>query len=411
MPAASWAGDVVPPRPSVTASLTLRECYALALKQSEDIAVQQELIKETEGRFLQAVSGVLPRASFSSSDTRQDASGESAFKLQHVPLRKFTFSQPLFAGFKEFAAMAGSRAERRQRTYEKARAEQLLFTDVSQAFYLLLEQREDRRALEAIRLTLMGRIEDLQERERLGRSRPSEVVSAEAQLRRIEAEREGVQSQETTARQLLEFLTGLDGLEAVSDTETLPEELESEDAYLATSASRPDVRAAEERWRVARQQVAIERAKFWPTVDVESNYYVKRVGNSEGVDWDALLKIEVPIFQGGQALGATKEAGALARQAKWQLQKAERTASLDIRDKYAQLQAALATQRAFEKALEAAEDNYRLQTEDYRRSLVNNLEVLQALQALEDARRDLVHATYEAKRLYWQLQVATGKTG
>lgn len=307
--------------------------------------------------------------------------------------------------------MAGSRAERRQRTYEKARAEQLLFTDVSQAFYLLLEQREDRRALEAIRLTLMGRIEDLQERERLGRSRPSEVVSAEAQLRRIEAEREGVQSQETTARQLLEFLTGLDGLEAVSDTETLPEELESEDAYLATSASRPDVRAAEERWRVARQQVAIERAKFWPTVDVESNYYVKRVGNSEGVDWDALLKIEVPIFQGGQALGATKEAGALARQAKWQLQKAERTASLDIRDKYAQLQAALATQRAFEKALEAAEDNYRLQTEDYRRSLVNNLEVLQALQALEDARRDLVHATYEAKRLYWQLQVATGKTG
>ena len=37
--------------------LTLPECYALALTRSETIAIQQELIRETEGRFLQAFSG------------------------------------------------------------------------------------------------------------------------------------------------------------------------------------------------------------------------------------------------------------------------------------------------------------------------------------------------------------------
>ncbi len=123
---------------SAETALTLPECYQLALKRSETIAINQELIKETEGRFRQALSTALPHVSFESTDKRQDGTGNSAFTLRNVPERKFTFTQPLFSGFKEFAAMAGSRAEHRQRIDEKVRAEQLLFTDVSDAFYLLL---------------------------------------------------------------------------------------------------------------------------------------------------------------------------------------------------------------------------------------------------------------------------------
>ena len=65
---------------------------------------------------------------------------------------------------------------------------------------------------------------------------------------------------------------------------------------------------------------------------------------------------------------------------------------------------------AVQKALDAADRNYRLQIEDYRLSLTNNLEVLQALQSLEDARRDYIVALHESKRLYWQLRAATGRT-
>ena len=188
-PCLGWADDSTP--------LTLAEAYRLALKRSETIAIQSELIKETEGRFLQSLSGVLPRATFSLSEKRQDGTGSSAFTLKEVPERKFVFSQPLFSGFKEFAAMAGTRAERRQRVAEKARAEHLLFVDVANAFHLLLEQRQDLNTLETIRAALIERLDELKVREQLGRSRPSEVVSAEAQLRRVEAEMELVKSRET----------------------------------------------------------------------------------------------------------------------------------------------------------------------------------------------------------------------
>lgn len=404
-----WAADSTTPDVPQHAALTLRDCYALARKRSETIAIEQELLKQTEGRFLQALSGIMPRASFSSFDKRQDGSGGSAFTLKSVPERKFVFSQPLFSGFKEFAAMAGSRAERRQRTYDVQRARQLLFTDVADAFHLLLEQRQDLAALEATRSALSQRIDELKDRQQLGRSRPSEVVSAEAQLRRVEADIEEVRGQEVATRHLLEFLTGLDQIDAVADEDVPAPALDAEAAYMAKASARPDVRAAEEAWRVARKSLLVAQAKFWPTVDAEGNYYTDRVGAAADVDWDVVLKVEVPLFQGGETVGAVKEAASKARQAKLEFERTQRLALLDIRDVYAKLHTACDRLAALQKALAASEENYRLQLEDYRLSLVNNLDVLKTLQEFEDARRDVIHATHESQRVYWQLRVATGE--
>ena len=409
IPAAAWADADATTAPHPP-PLTLQECYALALKRSEEIAIHQEQIAETTGRLLQTVSGLLPRASFNLSEKRQDGSGGSAFTLKEVPERKFVFSQPLFSGFKEFAALAGSRAERRQRTHEKRRAEQLLFLDVTDAFYLRLEQEEDLQALAATHDALTERLKELADRQRLGRSRVSEVASATAQLKRLEAEVERVRSLETTAHQLLAFLTGLEHSGALEDAiPTLPS-LDDEAQYAAMAGMRPDVQAAAEAWRVAERAVTVAKAKFWPTVDLEGNYYEKRAGAASGVDWDMTLKVDAPIFQGGQVVGSVKEAAARAREAQLQFARTQRLAELDIRETHAKLRADTARTAALQKALEASVENYRLQAEDYKLSLVSNLEVLQALQALQDARREFLHAQYETKRLYWQLQVATGQT-
>ena len=53
--------------------------------------------------------------------------------------------------------------------------------------------------------------------------------------------------------------------------------------------------------------------------------------------------------------------------------------------------------------------NYALQSEDYRRNLVNNLDVLQAIQGLQETRRNYNQAYYANKRFYWQLLASTGE--
>lgn len=388
--------------------LTLEDCYTMALKQSEEIALRSERITETEGRFLQALSGMLPRLSFSSIDKRQDGNGNSPFTRKSLPERKFVFSQPLFSGFKEFAAMKGSKLEKHQREQEKKRAEQLLLVDVSDAFYLLLEQREQLDILNAIRQTLKERIRELQERENLGRSRVSEVVAAQAQLHRAEAEWETIQNQETVVAQLLQFLTGLDAIgELQKPGPDLPA-APPRDAYLSRANSRPDVKAAEEAVKIAQQQKAVARAKYFPTVNANGNYYTERSGAAEDVKWDASLNVNVPLFQGGEALGANKETASELRQAEITLGRTRRSALQDIRDSHTQYEGSLNRLRALREALESTDETYQYEVKEYRLNLVNNLEVLAALQTLQDSRREVIQIMYEARRLYWKLQAAAG---
>ncbi len=391
-------------------ALTLADCYRMALKQSEEIAIDAELLNETEGRFMQSLSGILPHVSFSSSDKRQDGSGSSAFTLKNVPERKFTFSQPLFSGFKEFAAMRGARLERHEREYEKARAEQLLLVDVSDAYHFLLEQREDLRVLDSIRKILRDRIGELEARERLGRSRSSELVAVQAQLYRVEAEWEQAQSRETITAQLVEFLTGLDAIGDLADPGPNLPTADPEEMLLAKADSRADVKALEQTLGITQQQLKAAKAKFFPTVGLDGNYYVERAGASKDVTWDASLKVDVPIFQGGNAVGATKEATSGVKQAELRLRQRRRMARQEIRDAYTEYDAALAQLRAFTKALEATEESYQLQVHEYLLNLVSNLEVLQSLQTLQDSRREVIHARHEALRRYWKLKSAAGET-
>ncbi|MBI4598527.1 MAG: TolC family protein [Candidatus Omnitrophica bacterium] len=390
--------------------LTLADCYRLALAQSEAVAIRNEMLNATEGQFLQALSTALPSVDYQIAEKRQDGSGASAFSLKRIPEQKFALSQPLFSGFKEFAAMAGSRAQRRQRAHETARAEHLLLIDVANAFHLLLQQQGDIRALDATRKALEDRLGELHRREELGRSRQSEVASAEARLRRVEADLESARSSEMTARQLMEFLTGQSPLGLLNDDQPDPLALPAEGEYLAKAHARPDVKSAEEAWNVARKAVWVAQAGFWPTVSLDANYYTKRAGVSEDITWDATLDVSIPIFHGGNNLGATKTARSEARQAKLTFELTKRQAELEIRSAYATLQGSIARYLALVRALDAAEENYRLQVEDYGRNLVNNLDVLQALQDVQDARRDVIAAQHTAKRDHWKLRVATGET-
>lgn len=394
--------------------LSLEDCYKLALKQSEHIAINADLIKETEAHFLQALSIMVPHVSFLSLDMQEEepAPGTTAtfssLKPSRSSTRSFNVTQTLFNGFKAIAAIRGSNFEKKQRVDEKIRAEQLLFVDVADAFYLLSEKKEDIRALQKIKAALISRIRELHGREKLGRSRVSEVVNAKVQLYSTDAAIQNVRNQEVLARQLLEFLVGRPVKEIV-DLHNLPTFLQPEDHYLSKAYTRPDVEAARYEWQVAEMRSDVVDSDFLPVVSLESNYYVQRTGFDKGTDWDVMLNITVPIFEGTETLGNSKEAALKAHESKLEFQHTKRRAVYDIKDSYARLSTAMAIQDALRKAFKSAKLNYSLQRKDYELSLVNNLDVLAAIQSLRDAERNYIHALYETKRLYWQLLVAIGE--
>lgn len=395
------------------ADFTLPRCYALSLKQSELIAVDADRVKETEARFLQALSIMMPRVSFLSADKQESVPNDagttfSTLKPATSSTRNFNYKQTLFSGFKAFAGMKGANLERKQRISEMVRAEQLLLVDVSDAFYTLMEKREDLKALNDTKKALLKRVVELKDRERLGRSRESEVVNARAQLYGVQATIELVKSEEDIARQILEFLIGRP-IGTTKDTYPVPTDLEAEEYYISRSYLRPDVEAAKYAWQTAVQAYRIVDSDFLPTVDIDGNYYVQRTGFNKDTDWDVTLNIRVPIFEGTQTLGRSKEYALKAHQSKLLYDRARRIAPYDIKDAYIKLKSAIAVYECLRKAFETAKLNYRLQRKDYQRSLVSNLDVLAAIQTQEESQRNYIRAMYAAKRLYWRLRVAAAE--
>jgi len=387
-------------------ALTLNECYKLALKQSEYIAIDYEKIREAEAHFLQALGTLLPQVSFSRQDTRNEYSDMNPTYNKSYE-QKFTFTQALFTGFKEFAGMAGSRLERKQREYEKLRAEQLLFIDVADAFYLLLVEQEDIEALETIENAFIDRIDELKTREKIGKSRTSEVVMTETQLYTLEDQIESVKSKEQVARELLAFLIGGPVNEIIEPEYDFS--LKPESAYQAEAYSRPDVRAAHFAWQADLKGVMAARSGFYPQVNFEGDYYTHRSTTPTDSSWGAMLTIYVPIFEGTITYGQVKQAVAIARESELLFQRARRVAVREIHDAYVYANSDILRVGILEKALKSAEKNYDLQRQDYRLSVVNNLDVLAALQSLEDVRRSFIHVSNERKRFYWQLLVAAGE--
>lgn len=392
---------------SALEQLTLKEAYKLALVRSETIAISQEVINETRGRFLQAFNGVLPQVSFVDTEKYQDAKRDDTVNRRYTPQRAFSFSQPLFSGFKEFAAIAGSKAEKKQRQQELIRAKQLLFIDVSDAFYLYKSYSEDVMALEEVDKALTDRLAELKRREALGRSKQSEVASTESKFYQNQAEIESVKSQRDVTRELLEFLVGAP-ISSIKNADIVIDSLSPASAFLTKVDGRADVVAASEATKVAQKKVVIARAGFWPTVNVVGNSYVKRVGSASNVDWDVTLNVDVPLFNGTQTVGAVKEAKAIATEATLNYSKVKREALLDIQNTYTKLNADLRQRMAYEKAYQAALNNYQLQQQDYQKNLVNNLDVLTALEDLQITHRSLIDIDAQTQRAYWSLRIATG---
>ena len=398
--------------------LTLSEAYALSLKRSEDIAIKVQTLDAAQAHFYQALNTIMPKADFLITRKEQDAAGNgdtssdvaSTSTRRVTPEKKFMFSQPIFSGFKEFAALQASGAEKAQRVFEIERAKELLFLDVVDAFYGVLQSQEDLQVLQSIHDALEKRIKELGERGKIGRSKDSEGQTAIADLKINEADLEEAKGAEAIARQLLEFYIGKEIQGKLVDDNDFKKDVSDMAYYLAKSGYRSDLKASEQAQILAEKNVVVAQSGLFPTVKVDGNYYTQRVGFQSGIDWDVLLTIDIPILNGTETIGDIKEAAAGRETAKLQFGKLKRQTELDVKDAFVMFKVSGLQEKALEAAADASKKNYELNMEDYRHNLVNNLDVLDALQKYQDVRLRLNRAHYQALKSFWRLKVTVGET-
>ena len=388
-------------------ALTLDEYFAQALVRSEVVATQSELIRQAEERYRQAGAALHPTLSGIASYTWQDSGARDVTASPtRQPLARITATQPLFRGFREFAAVRQSQAlvDAQGADYQNARVQ--LFKDVVLNFYDVLTLEQELKNLDEQFEQYRQREKELADRVRIGRSRIGETLTVQSTVSTLRAQVEQRKAELSAAREVFAFLSGLPASTPLYDTETIPADAGALDAYLARLALRPDVKAARQRLSAAQENISVARGAHLPSLDLNANRYLERTGALENVEWDVQLALTVPLYAGGSVQSRVREAQSQSTQAELGVSQAQRQAEQEIRSLHQSVVLAHSQLAALEMATDAARKNYEAQQRDYRLGLVTNLDVLQALSSFQENQRALDRARYTAKLNYLRLQAA-----
>ena len=394
-------------------ALTLDDYFAAALQRSEVVAAQVESIQQAEERYQQASAALYPTVEGLASYTRQESAARGTIDGATIPSRqplvRLSATQPLFRGFREFAALRQSQAliGAEQFNYDAARLQ--LFKDVAQNFFNILSIEQELVNLDQETEQNAKRESEIRARVRIGRSRASEILTVQSAISTLKAEVEQLRGQNLVARETFAFLSGLGAQTPLRDTEWVPPRPEPLEAYLARIDRRPDVQVNRQRLTAAQESIEIAKGARLPSVDLTGNHYLKRTGSLEDVDWDVGIALTVPLYTGGAIQSQVRSAASQRTQAELGLSQARRLAEQEVRASYRSVEYDRLQIDALSGATEAALKNYEAQVRDYRLGLVTNLDVLQALTALQQNRRALDRVRYASKLDYVRLEAAAAR--
>jgi outer membrane protein len=401
---------------SSPAAVTLNECYQRALKVSEALQITDQEILQVEAQYRQGVGAALPNLSWKMTQFWQDTSGveQSSGGVQGTLLRSrrpesyFQLDQPLFHGLREYNGIKALTQVNEASRLQRRQAELNLLVDVADVFYTSLDLQQEIEALSSQRDLTEDRLTELERRVRLGRSRDSEVLSAQVEMASLDAQIEDTRQRWAVARQTLRFLTEVPPNVPLQDPNPAPR-VPTLEGVLTKAGTRPDVLAAEKTRAAERFRIKYAQAGYWPDLDFIGRYYTERVGFVEDVKWDAELLLNVPIFSGFVTRSQVQEARARLVAAELDQSRLNRQVRQQVESAFENLRYTSSQAQHYAKAVDLANRNYKLQQQEYRLGLINNLQVLQVLSDLQDLKIRKLRADAALRLNDIRLRVSSGQ--
>lgn len=391
----------------------LNTIYQKAVDYSLEVRLSEAEVEQARARYLESLGQFLPKVDLRAAEYLQDASQQSggssfsnSFLRSSQPEVSLTLDVPLFEGLKKFSAFRLARADKRLRKIQLKNTKRLLFLDVSQAFYTVMQIELAISRLSEVLAIQRQRLEELNERVFLGKSRMSERVMQEVDYHLLVADLEELQGQKQVAYEMLSFYTGLRPHPAIQRTQ-LKHLKWGLSVYLNAINEHPLYLAAKEEVALQKGAKNVVRSELLPRVDLQSNYYPYRTGYREDIKWDVTVSLTAPLLD-IEDWGSLKSAKIELEKSKIRLLQTRRQLNTEIRQAYLSYQSANKKWKKYDHTVATAIRNYDLVHKDYLNGLVDNLEVLQAQQRWLEAMQSRDEAYVETRLKWVNLQATAG---
>lgn len=397
-------------------ALSLPEAVQLALRNDPRMRAAAAEVEAAQAGIEQARAAYRPQVGVAAEIGRSDFQVDAPFPVSGLRTPNSVAAelvQPLYAGGRldaQLQAATSDAAAASER--ETATRQQLLLAAVNA--YLTVQRDRDVIALSEANLkTLQAAAGDTRKRFDAGEATRTDVSQAEARLAEARA---GLVTARAALRSSAASFQRVVGVapETLDETRADPALPPTLSAALRQAQASPLRREAEQQLRRAQAGVDVARAGHLPELTLDATAGTR--DNTEfGYDridtWSALLKLSLPIYQGGGVAARVGEARAREDQARAIAQDAERAVTEAVIQAWENLQAAQERVPAFEAQVQAAQvalDGVRKELDVGSRTTLDLLdaerELLAAQVNLTTSRRDRAVAAYRLLAVIGELK-------
>lgn len=407
--------------------LDLLGAYRDALANDANFMAARSALQAARENLPQARAGLLPQVSASAQSTRNNIdrsdslptggaidrnfyyTGESATLALRQPLyRRLNWAQLSFAEAQVAAAEAA---------FEKDRQDAGL--RVAQAYFEVLLAESRVRALEAQLGAFAGQLKLAERAFATGAGTRTDIDDARARALQAKAGLTEANYALDNARRTLGSLIGKTPpplADVVPARLPLaPPEPAALDHWLRQmDAANPELASLRNQVEMARQEIEKQRSGHHPTLDLIAG---RQYGSSDSVNTtntrytnDYLgVQVAIPIFSGGGVSAAVRQAEANLDKARFQFDAARRRIGVDTQKYFNGVAQGGEKVRAFQAALEAAEQAVVSSRKGFEAGTRTQVDVLDALQRVAEATQALAQVRYEFLFSRMRLAAAAGQ--
>ncbi len=390
--------------PWAQAATTLQELYQKAEQTSERVQSAQLSIERQDYASQELKSKDAARINLKAeTDATRSRLGEAEWKSRAEPSLGVELRYPLYDGGANSAVLAGSEALKAAASHDTSQEKLNLKLAVTRAFYEVLAAEADLKNLEASRSIYQKRIATLEERQRIGRSRTSEVQAASTQLQLLLAQIQQARTTKDLASYRLAWYTGLKQPFDLRD-ELAMDRLQEAPKPLSAATS-PAAAAAAARAKAAEQQIEKIRANTRPRIDAIAAYTYTRPNELNSQKLSAGLGLTWTLYEAGETHAAIAGAGLDKEKALLSEREQLHQSELDLRTVQENWRQGLDQLKSLEQAYTSSSKALRTQQQDFDNGLITNLEIMQALDTQLQVKRTLDQTVFRLKQAYTETQL------
>lgn len=397
-------------------TLTLRDAQELAAKSFETVRLAQADVDQAYLLRKQAFSAILPNVSVNGTYTRNLVPAEFEFGGQRITVLPandynfgFSFSQPLYAGFRELRALRQTEANIEAAGVLVALNVQDTVLSVTRSYYQVLAAEENvvisTRGLEVAEATLRT-AESLY---RAGESVETAVLRARVAVGNAERQRLDAGNTLLLAREALRVFLGIDQPFDLARPPPPEAPAETLDALIGQGlADRPELRALDFQRRIAELEIEKQKGAYLPTVKADGSVTQRRASFPSNRIGSVAINATWNVFNGGRTGAQVAAAEATLRQTELRRALLRKQIENDIRVAFLTIETLRANVGVLTQQVEVARRNAGETARAYAVGEATDLDILTANELVTRSERDLLAATFSYEVAMYELQRAVG---